>query len=73
MEEEEAHAAIREMAGNKDPGPDGFSMAFFHSWEVINEDLMRVLSDFLYIGILSKSINSMSITLVPKKDKSSNR
>ena len=38
---EEIIAALREVEGDKAPGPDGFTIAFFQKcWGVIEEDVM---------------------------------
>jgi hypothetical protein len=37
---------VKGMEGDKAPGPDGFTMAFFHScWAVVKQDV-RVLGNF---------------------------
>ena len=42
------------MAGDKAPGPDGFSIAFFkHCWAVVNDDVMAVFDQFFNDGVLS--------------------
>ena len=39
--EEEVVDALGTLAGDKAPGPDGFTMAFFkHCWEVVKADVM---------------------------------
>jgi hypothetical protein len=53
--------------GDKAPGPDGFSMAFFQDcWEVIKEDVMAVFEEFYTRGKFVKCINSTFISLIPK-------
>jgi hypothetical protein len=55
------------MDGNKAPGPDGFSMAFFQAcWGVLKEDIRAVLADFHARGKFEKSLNSTLISLIPK-------
>lgn len=47
FEVEEKHNAIMEMDDEKAPDPDGFTIAFFKNyWEVVKNDLIRVLSKF---------------------------
>lgn len=56
----------------KDEGSwaDGFSMDFFQScWNVVKGNLMGIFLESYVNGILSKSLNSTFITLVPKKDR----
>jgi hypothetical protein len=65
--EEEVRKVVTAMAGDKAPGPDGFSMAFFQAcWEVLRMDIMKVLSDFHARGKFEKSLNASFITLIPK-------
>jgi hypothetical protein len=48
FEEEEVWEVVRKMKGDKAPGPDGFSMAFFQKClEVIKKDLMAFLRSFM--------------------------
>jgi hypothetical protein len=47
FEEREVWEVIKGMDGDKAPGLDGFSMAFFQEcWEVIKGDFMAVFADF---------------------------
>jgi hypothetical protein len=55
------------MDGNKAPGPDGFSLAFFQAcWDVLKEDIMAVFEDFHARGRFEKSLNYTFISLIPK-------
>lgn len=56
------------FVGQKAPGPDGFSMAFFiHYWEVIKVEVMAVIQNFYDQGYFEKSFNATFIALIPKK------
>jgi exonuclease III len=67
FEEREVWEVIKGMDGDKAPGPDGFSMAFFQEcWEVIKGDFMAVFADFHERGKFVKCINSTFIALIPK-------
>uniref|UniRef100_A0A2N9F9F3 Reverse transcriptase domain-containing protein n=1 Tax=Fagus sylvatica TaxID=28930 RepID=A0A2N9F9F3_FAGSY len=66
--EEEVVGVVKDMAGNKSLGLDGFSMAFFQNyWAIVKDDVMVVLHEFYAHGNFEKSINATFITLIPKK------
>jgi hypothetical protein len=65
--EKEVKDVIFSMNGNKTPGSDGFSLAFFQAcWDVLKEDIMAVFSDFHVCGKFEKSFNFTFISLIPK-------
>jgi hypothetical protein len=67
FEEEEVRKVVFALKGDKAPGPDGFSMAFFQAcWEVLSPDIMEVFSDFHERGAFEKSLNTSFISLIPK-------
>jgi hypothetical protein len=44
FDENEVWEVVRKLKGDKTPGPDGFSMAFFQKcWEVVKKDMMESL------------------------------
>ncbi|TYI88181.1 hypothetical protein E1A91_D04G189500v1, partial [Gossypium mustelinum] len=65
---EEIKEAVWSCDESKATGPDGFNLCFFRkSWEILKEDLFRLMHDIFFIsGKLEKSINSSFITLIPK-------
>jgi hypothetical protein len=66
--EDEVCGVVRNMAGDKAPGPDGFSLAFFQScWDIIKQDVMSVFHDFHDTRNFVKSINVTFLALIPKK------
>jgi hypothetical protein len=68
FEESEVLEVIKELQGDKAPGPDGFTMGFVQTcWEVIKEDIMAVFKDFHTKGRFQKSFNATFIALIPKK------
>ena len=61
-------AALGEMGGDKAPGPDSFSIAFFQlCWKVVRLDVMAVFKQFFDEGVFERSLNSSFIVLIPKK------
>jgi hypothetical protein len=60
------------MGGNKAPGLNGFSLAFFQAcWGVLKEDIMAVFFYFHARGKFEKSINSTFISFIPKVSRAS--
>jgi hypothetical protein len=67
FEEEEVRKVVSTMNGDKAPGPNGFSMAFFQAcWDVVSVDIMKVFYDFHGRGLFEKSLNASFISLIPK-------
>ncbi|XP_062086422.1 uncharacterized protein LOC133792528 [Humulus lupulus] len=55
FEEEEIKQVVFDCSGDKAPGPDGFSLAVFHSnWDVIKDDLVEVFKEFQGDGSIPK-------------------
>ncbi|WMV14449.1 hypothetical protein MTR67_007834 [Solanum verrucosum] len=68
FEAQEILEGIKACAGDKAPGPDGFSMAFFSQcWEVIKKEVVAAVQNFHEEGVFEKSINATFVTLIPKK------
>ena len=66
--EEEIHFALMEMRGDKAPGPDGFTMAFWQDcWDVVKEEVMDLFKEFFEYGSFAKSLNTTFLVLIPKK------
>lgn len=64
---EEIVEAIKSMSTNKAPGIDEFPIEFFNQhWEEVKEDVITDVLSFFQPGKLSKVINSIAITLIPK-------
>jgi hypothetical protein len=65
--EEEVKKVVSAMNGDKAPGPDGFSMAFFQAcWDVMRVDIMKVFDEFHARGLFEKSLNASFISLIQK-------
>jgi hypothetical protein len=68
FEEDEIWAVIQNFKGDKAPGPDGFTMAFFQKcWEILKTDIIAVLKEFQTSGKFEKSLNATFVSLIPKK------
>ena len=66
--EEEIYAALMGMNGDKAPGPDGFTIAFWQSsWELVKEEVMELFREFYNQCSFANSLNSTFIVLIPKK------
>ena len=64
---------VRELEGDKAPGPDGFSMPFYHHcWGVVERDFLAVFEEFYQHSKFEKSLNAIFIALIPKKNGVSN-
>ena len=59
---------INDFNGDKAPGPDGFSMAFFQScWGVLKTEIMAVFHNFHTQAVFEKGLNASFLALIPKK------
>ncbi|RVW14457.1 LINE-1 retrotransposable element ORF2 protein [Vitis vinifera] len=66
--EEEVFGALSGCCGEKAPGPDGFSMAFWQfSWEFVKEEVMNFFKQFHEIESFVRSLNATFLVLIPKK------
>ena len=65
---EEVIQVLREMKGDKAPGLDGFTMAFFYKcWSVVEKDVMDFFDYFHRHSVFERSMNASFLTLIPKK------
>ena len=66
--EEEVCSALMEMNGDKAPGPDGFTVAFWQDcWDFVKEEVMEMFKDFHEQSSFLKSLNTTFLVLIPKK------
>ena len=64
----EVHSALMEMNGDKAPGPDGFTVAFWQScWDFAKEEIMEMFKEFHKHSSFLKSLNNTFLVLIPKK------
>ena len=67
--DEEIDRVIKSLPNDKSPGPDGFNNDFIKNcWDIIGDDVKKVIKDFYDGNISLESINSSFITLIPKID-----
>ncbi|KAL2225604.1 UNVERIFIED_CONTAM: hypothetical protein Sindi_2948700, partial [Sesamum indicum] len=60
--------AVFDIAEDKAPGPDGYSLGFFKAtWPVVGEVVTRAILDFFLTGKLLKQVNSTILALTPKR------
>ena len=73
FEREEILQVVSELEGDKAPGPDGFTMAFYHHcWRVVEKDVLVVFEEFFQHCKFEKPLNATFIALIPKKNDVSN-
>nr|XP_016486070.1 PREDICTED: uncharacterized protein LOC107806429 [Nicotiana tabacum] len=64
---EEVVQALKDIDDLKAPGCDGFNACFFkNTWHVVGEEITKVVLEFFDTGIMCKTINCTTITLIPK-------
>ncbi|RVW91131.1 hypothetical protein CK203_039967 [Vitis vinifera] len=57
-----------EMNGDKAPGPDGFTVAFWQScWGFVKEEILAMFKEFHEQNTFLKSLNNTFLVLIPKK------
>ena len=65
--EEEILATISGLNGDKAPGPDGFSLAFWSfNWDFVKDEVLGFFREFFDYNQFVKSLNATFLVLVPK-------
>jgi hypothetical protein len=60
--------ALNQISGEKAPGPDGFTLAFFHHcWDVVKKEVLDSIQEFYVHEDFERSLNSTFVVLIPKK------
>ena len=73
FEQEEVLRVVKELEGDKVPGLNGFSLAFYHHcWGAVERDVLAVFDEFYQHNKFGKSFNATFIALIPKKNGASN-
>jgi hypothetical protein len=68
FDEVEIAKVIQGCNGDKAPGPDGFSLAFFqHCWSIVRIDMLAVCNEFHEHCQFEQSLNATFVSLIPKK------
>jgi hypothetical protein len=68
FEEKGVWDVVRDLNGDKAPGPNSFTMAFFQKcWEIVKNALMAVFAEFHNRSRYEKSLNATFVSLIPKK------
>jgi hypothetical protein len=66
---EELKGVMRRFQRNKIPGPYGWTIEFFLGFfDLIGQDILRLVEEIRLTGQIPLSLNSTFITLIPKKD-----
>jgi hypothetical protein len=64
----EIQKVVMSMNKNKAPDPNGFSVGFFQkAWPIIGRDVCDAVLEFFNSGRLLNEVNSIILTLIPKK------
>ena len=70
---EEGVQVLQEMEGDKVPGPDNFTIAFFQKcWSVVKNDVMAFFDHFHRSSEFEQSLNASFLSLIPKKNNALN-
>ena len=65
---DEVFTALSNLNGDKAPGPNGFTLAFWQfSWHIVKDDIMRMFKEFFETEKFVKNLNTTFLVLVPKK------
>ncbi|RVW55329.1 putative ribonuclease H protein [Vitis vinifera] len=66
--EVEIYAALMGMNGDKAPGPDGFTVAFWQKcWEIVKEDVLDMFTEFHEQNSFIKSLNHTFLVFVTEE------
>ena len=64
----EIYTALMEMNGDKAPGLDGFTVAFWqNAWDFTKEEILDMFKEFHEHNSFVRSLNNTFLVLIPKK------
>ncbi|RVW71963.1 LINE-1 reverse transcriptase-like [Vitis vinifera] len=67
--EEEIFAALMDMNGDKAPGPDGFTVAFWQAcWDFAKEEIVELFKELYDQKSFAKSLNATFLVIIQKKN-----
>ena len=65
---EEVYSTLSELKGDKTPGPNEFTLAFWQfCWDFVKDELMGFFKKIYERGRFVRSLNTTFLVLVPKK------
>ncbi|RVW65755.1 LINE-1 retrotransposable element ORF2 protein [Vitis vinifera] len=65
---DEVFLALSDLNGDKAPGPDGFSLAFWQfCWDFVKDEVLGFFKEFYERGKFVRSLNTTFLVLIPKK------
>ena len=71
MSKDELLASLKYLQRDKSPGPDGWTKKFFMDlFNLIGEYLLKVVEEFFLTVVITGSLNSTFLTLIPENDQS---
>ncbi len=66
--EEEVVTTLKQLSGEKPPGPDSFTLVFFHHcWDVVKAEVLTSIQEFYEQASIKWSLNATFVVLIPKK------
>ena len=64
---EKVEEFVKNMAKDKAPRPDGFTLKFFHAcWDWLKEEFCALVEDSINTGNILRALNSTFLTFIPK-------
>ncbi|XP_038984386.1 uncharacterized protein LOC120111407 [Phoenix dactylifera] len=72
VSDREISEAVRSLAGDKAPGPDGFPPLFFQRyWMIVGRDVTAAIQQFFRTAVMAGDWQRTFITLIPKRQDAS--